>query len=219
MLVVSKPKNHRGERATQVYPRVTRLGTRRFPELLHCTYFRALRRALSELAPLSFSTPDHTCPLLQLVTTGRHHAGFHRFFSLARWDPNDLWKALLRLLLPLLPTDIEVIVDDTLCVRKGPRNFWHGNALRRRVLFLRRRWLKGTPQPFMWALVGHPRRSPASTLGIRVGSRSRYSPSFIAHLSDALPRTTAGAVRSRVSSSNCCSLVAGWTYRSSHWRP
>jgi len=53
----------------------------------------------------------------------RHHGGFHRFFSSARWDPDDAWRALLSLLLKYLPKRIDVIVDDTLCRRNGPRVF------------------------------------------------------------------------------------------------
>ena len=54
---------------------------------------------------------------------GQHHSGFHRFFSSARWDPDDAWRALLSLLLKHLPKQIDVIVDDTLCRRNGPRIF------------------------------------------------------------------------------------------------
>lgn len=52
-----------------------------------------------------------------------HHAGFHRFFSVARWDPDDLWRTLLNHLLGYLGKRIDVIVDDTLCCRRGPKIF------------------------------------------------------------------------------------------------
>ncbi len=54
---------------------------------------------------------------------GRHHSGYHRFFSAARWDLDDAWHVLLSLLLEYLPKRIDVIVDDTLCRRNGPRIF------------------------------------------------------------------------------------------------
>ena len=59
-------------------------------------------------------------------STEQHHAGFHRFFSEARWEPDEAWQALLNQLLPYLPKRIEVIVDDTLCRRNGPRIFGAG---------------------------------------------------------------------------------------------
>ncbi|QDV05310.1 hypothetical protein Poly30_08060 [Planctomycetes bacterium Poly30] len=53
----------------------------------------------------------------------RHHAGFHRFFSEARWKTDDVWKTLVMHLLTYLPKRIDVIVDDTLCRRNGPSIF------------------------------------------------------------------------------------------------
>lgn len=52
-----------------------------------------------------------------------HHSRYYRFFSSARWDPDELGAVLFRLLLPYLPKRIEVVVDDTLCRRGGPRIF------------------------------------------------------------------------------------------------
>jgi len=52
-----------------------------------------------------------------------HHSRYHRFFSTARWDPDNLGGCLFRLLLPYLPERIEAAVDDTLCRRSGPRIF------------------------------------------------------------------------------------------------
>ncbi|MCP5021813.1 MAG: transposase, partial [bacterium] len=40
--------------------------------------------------------------------TDQHHAGFHRFFSEARWEPDETWQALLHQLLPYLSKRIEV---------------------------------------------------------------------------------------------------------------
>ncbi|MGK0481568.1 MAG: hypothetical protein ACJAQ3_001546 [Planctomycetota bacterium] len=54
---------------------------------------------------------------------GRHYAGFHRFFSAARWEMDGVWQTLLTHLLKYLPKRIDVIVDDTLCRRNRPRIF------------------------------------------------------------------------------------------------
>ena len=50
----------------------------------------------------------------------RHISGFHRFFSRARWAPDDLGRVLFRLALAWVPADqpVWVLVDDTLA-RKG----------------------------------------------------------------------------------------------------
>ncbi len=56
----------------------------------------------------------------------KHHATFYRFLSRARWAPDALGQALFRLLLPLLPEEILVIGDDTLCHRNGPHLFGAG---------------------------------------------------------------------------------------------
>ncbi|MFT5735210.1 MAG: hypothetical protein ACI8WY_003897, partial [Planctomycetota bacterium] len=41
---------------------------------------------------------------------GRHHAGFHRFFSAARWEMDGVWQTLLTHPLKYLPKRIDVIV-------------------------------------------------------------------------------------------------------------
>lgn len=53
----------------------------------------------------------------------KHHATFYRFFSSARWVPDELGRCLFGLLLRRLPEVVEVMVDDTLCRRTGPRIF------------------------------------------------------------------------------------------------
>lgn len=64
-----------------------------------------------------------------LVVTGisqsRHHSAFHRFFSLARWNPDDLGHRLFLAILGLLNdgAPIPVVVDDTLNTKKG-RNIY-----------------------------------------------------------------------------------------------
>lgn len=53
----------------------------------------------------------------------KHHSSFYRFFSQARWLPDAVGRRLFELLLPRLPQVVEVMVDDTLCRRSGPRIF------------------------------------------------------------------------------------------------
>tara|TARA_R110002096_G_scaffold410337_1_gene610016 strand:+ start:165 stop:1550 length:1386 start_codon:yes stop_codon:yes gene_type:complete len=84
---------------------------RRFTSLVTGWVLCRARRWITRVAQVSGEFPD------------RHHSGFHRFFSHARWEPDDAWQALLSILVKLLPKEIEVIVDDTLCRRTGPRIF------------------------------------------------------------------------------------------------
>ncbi len=53
----------------------------------------------------------------------KHHSSFYRFLSHGRWRIDSLAKALFHLLLPLLPEEITLIVDDTLCAKGGPHIF------------------------------------------------------------------------------------------------
>lgn len=55
------------------------------------------------------------------VVGERHHSGYHRFFSLARWSTDQVGLTLLRLLLSLLPKGAVVCltVDDTLARHTG----------------------------------------------------------------------------------------------------
>lgn len=55
--------------------------------------------------------------------TTKHHSALYRFFSTGHWDPDSLGRALFKLLLPLLPSQITFIVDDTLCHKSGPHIF------------------------------------------------------------------------------------------------
>jgi hypothetical protein len=56
----------------------------------------------------------------------RHHSGFYRLLSRARWSADGLGCVLFRLLLPFLPREIDAAVDDTLCHRSGPQLFGAG---------------------------------------------------------------------------------------------
>ncbi len=58
--------------------------------------------------------------------TDKHHSTAYRFFSRARWDSDRVGQVLFTLLLPFLPKNIEVAVDDTLCHRSGPQVFGTG---------------------------------------------------------------------------------------------
>lgn len=52
-----------------------------------------------------------------------HVSALYRFLSSAPWRADRLGQELLQLLLDFLPKTIEVMVDDTLCRRAGPRIF------------------------------------------------------------------------------------------------
>ncbi len=61
-----------------------------------------------------------------LAACGRsmgHHAAFYRFFSEASWHPTDVWRTLFLRLLRHVDGVLELIIDDTLCQRSGPRIF------------------------------------------------------------------------------------------------
>lgn len=63
-----------------------------------------------------------------LLMTGiaghRHHEAFHRFFSRARWDPDQLGHWLFRRLERFLGDGaVQVVIDDTLAQKKGPHIF------------------------------------------------------------------------------------------------
>ena len=53
----------------------------------------------------------------------KHHSSFYRFLSHGAWEIDSLAKMLFCLLLPMLPEEITLIVDDTLCAKGGPHIF------------------------------------------------------------------------------------------------
>lgn len=63
--------------------------------------------------------------LVRIGAAGRrHHEAFHRFFSRARWEPDDLGRWLFHRLLPFLHEDaVQTVIDDTLAPKKGPHVF------------------------------------------------------------------------------------------------
>lgn len=69
--------------------------------------------------------PGHHAVTAALVITGmsqvRDHSAFHRFFSLARWRPDDIGRRLLMMILNLSPQNcpVPISIDDTLSNKKG----------------------------------------------------------------------------------------------------
>jgi hypothetical protein len=61
----------------------------------------------------------------------RHHARFHRVFSLARWEPDELGHWVFLQVLRWLPegAPVPVALDDTLAHKKGPKVFGLGSHL------------------------------------------------------------------------------------------
>jgi hypothetical protein len=53
----------------------------------------------------------------------KHYSAFHRFFSQARWNLDDLGHCVFQLLLPFCPEILIGAVDDTLA-RKSGRHIW-----------------------------------------------------------------------------------------------
>lgn len=117
----------------------------------------------------------------------RHHSGFYRLLSAARWSVDEVGGVLLRLLLPLLPRDIDTAVDDTLCHRSGPQLFGggmhhdaarstYGGAAGRQVFFaFGHNWVvlsvwvpypwnpaKGLAVPILFRLYRSKKRCPAA---------------------------------------------------------
>lgn len=69
-----------------------------------------------------------------LVTTNvagrRHHEAFHRFFSRGTWEPDRLGQLLLEQIVTHLiglGVTIDLVLDDTLVDKKGPKIFGLGN--------------------------------------------------------------------------------------------
>src|SRR5213593_4713051 len=57
------------------------------------------------------------------LTRFKHYCSFHRFFSQARWDLDQLGQAVFQLLLPFCQPELLGAVDDTLA-RKSGRHIW-----------------------------------------------------------------------------------------------
>lgn len=62
----------------------------------------------------------------------RHHAAFHSFFSRGTWSPDELGLVLLGKIVELCVSPgaiVELVLDDTLCRKKGPEIFGLGSHL------------------------------------------------------------------------------------------
>src|SRR5205807_4444982 len=57
------------------------------------------------------------------LTKFKHYCSFHRFFSQARWNLDDLGRCVFQLLLPFCGEVLVAAVDDTLA-RKSGRHIW-----------------------------------------------------------------------------------------------
>src|SRR6266511_2926957 len=57
------------------------------------------------------------------LTEFKHFCSFHRFFSQARWNLDDLGRCVFQLLLPFCAEVLIAAVDDTLA-RKSGRHIW-----------------------------------------------------------------------------------------------
>src|SRR5215472_12557471 len=57
------------------------------------------------------------------LTQFKHYCSFHRFFSQARWNLDDLGRCVFQLLLPFCADVLVGAVDDTLA-RKSGRHIW-----------------------------------------------------------------------------------------------
>lgn len=70
-----------------------------------------------------------------LVASGtagrRHHAGYHRLFSGAAWEPDELGRLVFLQITRLMPegAPIPLVMDDTLAQKKGPKIFGLGTHL------------------------------------------------------------------------------------------
>ncbi len=61
-----------------------------------------------------------------VVRTGKHHSSLYRFLTHGAWDADSVAGVIFRLLLPLLPKQITLMVDDTLSHKSGPHIFGTG---------------------------------------------------------------------------------------------
>jgi hypothetical protein len=110
----------------------------------------ALLRLVDVLRPTLTAPGFAKLPALMvgwLCTTGKHavtealvvagisgradHEGFHRFFSRGAWDPDAWGRALLHLMMRLVPEKepLRLVLDDTLAAHKGPQVFGLGTHL------------------------------------------------------------------------------------------
>lgn len=115
----------------------------------------------------------------------KHHSSHYRFLARGSWCADTLGRVLWRLLLPWLPTEVIVIVDDSLCHKSGPHLFgagMHHDAARStyargwrqvKAFAFGHQWVllsvrvpcpwnpaRGWAVPFLFRLYRNPRRCP-----------------------------------------------------------
>jgi hypothetical protein len=60
------------------------------------------------------------------LAQNKHHSTLYRFLSRAQWNVDSLGEVIFHLVKRLLPLEITVAVDDTLCQKSGPHIFGAG---------------------------------------------------------------------------------------------
>jgi len=102
--------------------------------------------------------------------TDRSHCSFYRFFSRAKWEPDELSLHLIPMVVKLIPRSqgIYLSIDDTLCHRSGAHiwgagmhfdplrsNYGRGNNKRTRVMAFGHSWvIASLLVPLPWTLTG-----------------------------------------------------------------
>jgi len=138
----------------------------------------------------------------------KHHASFYRFLSHGSWAIDALGEVLFHLLLPWLPLQITMILDDTLCHKGGPHLFGaamhydaHASTYgrgtsqgRKGVFAFGHNWVVAA----LWLpLPWNPRRGLALPLLIRLYRSKKWAP--------------AGQYRKRTEiAAEMVKLLAGW---------
>jgi len=104
-------------------------------ETLRPTFTRPTFTIFVQVAAGWILTPGRHGVAAALVAAGisgrRHHSCFHRLFSLARWEPDELGRRLFERVVRGLPSQapIPLALDDTLAPGKGAKVFGLGSHL------------------------------------------------------------------------------------------
>lgn len=93
-------------------PCFTRPGFENFVTLISGWITCQGRRSISRIIQAAHGLDD-----------GKHHSRFYRFLTQGRWTNDSVGKVLFQRLLPWLPEQITLILDDTLSHRSGPHIF------------------------------------------------------------------------------------------------
>jgi hypothetical protein len=175
-----------------------------------------------------------------LCTTGRHavtesllvmglsrrvdHESFHRFFSRGTWEPDEWGRALLGLILRLVPEGepLRLVIDDTLAPHKGPEVFGLGTHLdpvhstrKHKVFRFGHVWVVLAVLvrvPFstrIWALPLLLRLYRTERATTKLGELHRRKPELARELVDIVLTWTARDIHLSADSAYCNSSVAG----------